>query len=127
MNNDELVLALKQAGDRIKNLEYALEAQRQILDKTSALNFKLQNKVMKYDEMLGDAEEKLRRLLADVKKMCVAGELCHICAFVLTEETDVCELADLDCAKCKSAECRCRNCRNRENWKWRGMVGEENG
>lgn len=55
MKNNELVLALREAADRIENLEYALETQRQLLEKTSGYNFQLQEKILEYDRMLGEA------------------------------------------------------------------------
>lgn len=121
MKNNELVLALREAADRIENLEYALETQRQLLEKTSGYNFQLQEKILEYDRMLGEAEERLRKAEADFKYGITEGDPCEICVGYKQDDQD-CVAADLDCLNCKDLGCVCKNCRDMNKWKWRGAV-----
>ena len=121
MNNDELILALKQAEDRIKNLDYALEAQRQLLEKTTALNFMLQDKIMTYDQLLGEADGRLKKAMADFKHAITEGDPCEIC-LGYKEDSFECEAADCDCVKCQDEKCYCKDCRDMNKWKWRGEI-----
>ena len=121
MNNNELVLALREAADRIENLEYALETQRQLLEKTSGYNFKLQEKILEYDRMLGKAEEQLRKAMEDFKQAAINGDICEICA-ASSENNKSCEAADFSCDVCVDGDCHCKNCDGMNKWKWRGEV-----
>lgn len=121
MNNRELILALREAADRIENLDYALEAQRQLLEKTSKLNFELQEKVLDYDRMLGEAEARLRKAEADFKYGITEGDPCEVCAGYKADDFG-CVAADCDCLNCEDQACYCKDCRDMNKWKWRGEV-----
>ena len=121
MNNMELVRALREAADRIENLDYAAETQRQLLEKTTELNFKLQDRVLEYDRMLGDAQERFRKAMDDFKAGITESDPCQICV-EYKEDNFGCEAADLDCMKCEDKKCYCKDCRDMNKWKWRGDV-----
>lgn len=121
MKNNELVLALREAADRIENLEYALETQRQLLEKTSGYNFQLQEKILEYDRMLGEAEERLRKAEANFKCGITEGDPCEVCAGYKADNF-ACDAADFDCMKCDDQGCYCKDCKGMNKWKWRGEV-----
>lgn len=110
MNNLDYARVLREAADRIENLDHALEAQRQLLEKTSEHTFRLQEAVLKYDGMLGEAEERLRKAEEDFKHSITEGDPCEIC--VGYREDFGCEDADLCCIKCKCEDCYCKDCRD---------------
>ena len=72
-------------------------------------------KIKQLKQQLAESQRREREAVKDI--MC--RDHCDVC--VSGKELDnECKNADYDCQTCKSATCRCRECRNEDKWQWRG-------
>lgn len=76
-----------------------------------------------YDAWKKQALEAQRRERAAVEDI-MCRDHCDVC--VSGKERDgECKAANYDCQTCRSATCRCRECRDENKWQWRGPGAEE--
>lgn len=74
-------------------------------------------RVEQLEKQLAVVTEERDAAVADIKHT----DNCDVCVSSLSHGD--CESNNFDCEKCK-ADCRCKTCRNENNWEWRGPQKE---
>lgn len=82
------------------------------------------NRHDRYVDYATERDKLFDQLLADFRAS-ANDELCHYCKH--WAEPLPCEGADYVCYECSIEGCMCRDCRDYENWEWRGKPEVQNG